>query len=180
MSLHKGDTSQYAMFSESELSGSPTVRPTTPAQRRLRVAELLAQGVTSNAALAMELGVRKATIERDRAALKSATPITAAQATLIGEHLAAGRSIADVAGEVGCSPSEIRARFPEYRPTKYTREEKIALLDEFEWLVGGGVWPETAADRVGMKLPAVCQWYRRLGLTMPPKVSNIARGRDSA
>ncbi|MGI6798551.1 hypothetical protein [Gordonia sihwensis] len=144
-------------------------------ERRKRVAELLEQGYSSNAKVALALGVGKETVRRDREALRPRRELTKDQIRTIQTRLAEGLPIAATAREVGCSPSEIRSKFPEYTPHKYTDEEKIAKLDDFEWLLDSGVWPPTAASRIGMQLATVCQWYRRLEIPMPKRIAAISR-----
>ncbi|MCK0441143.1 helix-turn-helix domain-containing protein [Gordonia alkaliphila] len=144
--------------------------------RRQRVADLTRQGLTV-AEIALRLGCGKGTVSRDRKELnrKVAGLPTSTQIRLIRELLATEIPVADIARQVGVSPNQIQSRFPEYKPRPYTLEEKNLLLDEFEWLLGGGEYAERAASRLGMTLAAICQWYRRMARPMPRNISTLAR-----
>lgn len=166
-------------------TGSAAVQPSPdriPVKvRREQVADLTRQGLTV-AEIALRLGCGKGTVSRDRKALNRevAGIPTDTQIRLIRELLATQIPIDDIARQVGCSPNAIQSRFPEYKPRKYTLDEKHLLLGEFEWLLGGGEYPERAATRIGMTLAAICQWYRRIGRPMPQNISTLARGQEMA
>lgn len=65
------------------------------------------------------------------------------------------------AAELGWQrPDELDAR--KSRRTRLSAAEK---LDEFEWLIEGGVQPREAAERVGVAVATILTYYHRTGRT---------------
>lgn len=137
------------------------------AERRQRVTELAAQGLTTPQ-IAERLGVHLDVVQDDRALLGCPQPRPVSRYADVVRMHAEGHSDATIADRLGMSRRTVAAHRRRARLTANHAEtaaerraaERSFLLAEFAWLTEGGVLPEIAAERLGMTVDGIRKWQR--------------------